>query len=153
MGFIWGGINGLSGIPLEWLPFVGMGYFVGTSVRAAGKGVTLRFGVAGAVLTLFGCLISRVLAMSFAVGIQNPSLGNFTLFSRGDIDLWLRFLADSTDWIGIVSLVASVYQGYFLRFIASRHKRCLISPMKDHPDELVAIVGPDVRARTPLEPC
>jgi hypothetical protein len=58
MGFLWGGINGIFGIPLKWLPLVGMGYVIGTCVRAAGKGVDGRFGLLGAVLTFVGCLVS-----------------------------------------------------------------------------------------------
>ena len=113
MGFLWGAVNGISGVPLEWLPFIGMGYMVGTSVRAAGKGIDRRFGVVGAVLTLLGCLVSRFLAVSITLGFQNPGLSNFTLLAEGTLGLRLRLLLDSTDWYNLAALVLSVCQGYY----------------------------------------
>lgn len=116
MGFIWGCINGIFGVPLEWLPLVGMGYVLGTCVRAAGKGVDGRFGVLGAVLTFVGCLVSRFFAVSIAVGYQNPNLGNFNPFSEGAPGRRLRLLLNSTDWYNLAALILCVCQGYYFAF-------------------------------------
>jgi hypothetical protein len=116
MGFIWGVVNGMSGVPLEWLPLVGIGYVIGTCVRAAGKGIDRRFGVAGAVLTLLGCLVSRLFALSIAVAFQVPGLGNFFLLQEVKIGVILQLLMDNTDVYNVAALAASVCQGYFFAF-------------------------------------
>jgi hypothetical protein len=116
LGFIWGFVNGMTGLPLEWVPFVGLGFVVGVTVRAAGKGVSLRFGIAGAALTLLGCLFCRALSTTIAVAWQTPSADPFYLLMHTNGAAWGRLIRDGTNWMNVLALVLTVFQGYYFAF-------------------------------------
>jgi hypothetical protein len=59
---LWMAVTVTTGYQIGWMA-VGIGVLVGLAVRYGGKGIDSSFGVVGAVLALFGCLLGNLLAM------------------------------------------------------------------------------------------
>jgi hypothetical protein len=115
LSVLWGFLNGLIGFSLEWLPFLGIGFFVGGTVRAGGKGLDRRFGIAGASLTFLGCLFCHALALECSTGMQARGSGS-VFFTPGDPYLWLRLAWAGGHWTDLAAVGLSVWQGYVLAF-------------------------------------
>lgn len=65
---VWALISVSTGFQIGYMA-IGMGFLVGIAVRLAGKGVTPLFGILGALLALFGCVLGDYLSIvGFAVG-------------------------------------------------------------------------------------
>ena len=116
VGLVGGALGGLLGSPLEWLAWLAVGCLVGAAVRLSGRGLGRRFGVAGAALTLLGCLASHAVALSVAVAMQAPGVGNFEVLARGDPDLLLRLARAGLHWADLPALGLALYAGYSLSF-------------------------------------
>jgi len=58
---IWAVVTVLSGYQVGWMA-VGIGFLVGFSLRF-GKGVEKIFGISGAILALFGCILGNFLSL------------------------------------------------------------------------------------------
>lgn len=69
-----------AGYRIGWMT-VGVGFLVGFVVRQLGKGVDPVFGVAGAAVTLAGCIAGNLLAVVIMVYCQE-SMEIMTLLSR-----------------------------------------------------------------------
>jgi hypothetical protein len=65
----WGGITAATSYQIGWMA-VAVGALVGYAVRIAGKGIDPKFGCAGAVLALAGCLAGNILAVCFFVSAK-----------------------------------------------------------------------------------
>jgi hypothetical protein len=63
---IWAGITVATGYQIGFMA-IGVGILVGYAVRVAGKGVTSVFGVVGAALSLLGCALGNLLAVTAMV--------------------------------------------------------------------------------------
>lgn len=50
---------------------IGIGFIVGFAVRKFGKGRTIKFGIVGGVLSLFGCLLGNILAISILISSES----------------------------------------------------------------------------------
>jgi len=55
---VWGAITYFTEYQIGWIA-IGIGFLVGVAIRFFGKGKTLIFGIAGAVLALIGCLLGN----------------------------------------------------------------------------------------------
>ncbi|HKY32041.1 MAG TPA: hypothetical protein VJV23_05845 [Candidatus Polarisedimenticolia bacterium] len=58
----WAGVTVGTGYQIGWMA-VGVGFLVGVTVRALGKGVDQSFGLSGALLSLLGCAAGNLFAM------------------------------------------------------------------------------------------
>ena len=56
---LWGVITYVTGFQISWMS-IGVGLFVGIAIQKLGKGKTLIYGISGAVLSLFGCLLGNL---------------------------------------------------------------------------------------------
>lgn len=63
---VWAMITALTGYQIGFMA-VGVGFLVGSAVRRFGKGIDVSFGIVGAALALFGCLLGNLLAACIAV--------------------------------------------------------------------------------------
>ena len=57
---VWGLISYFTEYQISWMA-IGVGAFVGFAVKKLGKGKSLIFGISGAFLSLFGCLLGNFL--------------------------------------------------------------------------------------------
>ena len=56
---LWGVITYVTEFQISWMA-IGVGFFVGIAIQKLGKGKTLIYGISGAVLSLFGCLLGNL---------------------------------------------------------------------------------------------
>lgn len=56
---LWGIITYVTELQIS-LMSIGVGFFVGVAIQKLGKGKTLIYGLSGAVLSLFGCLLGNL---------------------------------------------------------------------------------------------
>lgn len=66
---LWGLITALTGYQIGWMA-IGVGFLTGIGVRVLGKGIDPVFGIAGAVLSLAGCVVGNVLAAMIGVSMH-----------------------------------------------------------------------------------
>jgi hypothetical protein len=66
---LWMVVTVLTGYQIGWMA-VGIGFLVGLAIRYAGKGIDSTFAVAGAVFSLFGCLLGNLLTMCQMIANQ-----------------------------------------------------------------------------------
>lgn len=59
---IWAAITIVTRYQIGWMA-VGVGFLVGLAVRKYGKGLTPTYGIIGAALSFFGCLLGNVLTL------------------------------------------------------------------------------------------
>jgi hypothetical protein len=59
----WGAITYLTDYQIGWMS-IGVGFLIGVAMRIFGKGKTITFGIAGAVLALIGCLLGNLMFYS-----------------------------------------------------------------------------------------
>ena len=73
---LWGVITYVTEYQISWMA-IGVGLFVGIAIQKLGKGKTLIYGISGAALSLFGCLLgnlffySGILAREWEVPLFN----------------------------------------------------------------------------------
>lgn len=109
---IWAGITVLTGYQIGFMA-IGVGALVALSIRAAGKGLSRKFQVLGALLSLLGCAVGNFLTVCYYIA-QNESMGFIevlTLINPASIpDLMIStFSAMDALFYGI-----AVYEGYRL---------------------------------------
>lgn len=63
---LWAVISVIFGSQSAYMA-IGVGFLVGTGVRLAGRGIDPPFGIVGAVLALFGCVLGNLLASAIFI--------------------------------------------------------------------------------------
>jgi hypothetical protein len=111
---VWALITVLTEYQIGWMA-VGVGVLVGFSLRKFGKGIDKTFGIAGAALALFGCLLGNLLAVCGFVSVQESIpflqvLGGLTPSVAAEL-LTVTFSPIDVLFYGI-----AVYEGYKLSF-------------------------------------
>jgi hypothetical protein len=111
---VWALITVLTEYQIGWMA-VGVGVLVGFSLRKFGKGIDKTFGIAGAALALFGCLLGNLLAVCGFVSVQESIpflqvLGGLTPSVAAGL-LTVTFSPVDVLFYGI-----AVYEGYKLSF-------------------------------------
>jgi hypothetical protein len=66
---VWAIITVATDFQIGWMA-VGVGFLVGYSVRALGKGIDRQFGIAGASLAFLGCVLGNLLAVCIMAAKQ-----------------------------------------------------------------------------------
>jgi len=66
---LWGGITAVTKYQIGWMA-IGVGFLVGMAVRTFGKGIDKSFGIAGAGISLLGCMAGNLLAVCIMVSQQ-----------------------------------------------------------------------------------
>lgn len=79
---VWALITHWTGYQIGWMA-VGVGYLVGQAMRHVGKGVNKVFGVAGAGLALFGCILGNILTACIEIAAYE-GMGFFELVGSLD---------------------------------------------------------------------
>jgi hypothetical protein len=66
---LWAAITVFTQFQIGWMA-IGVGFLVGFAVRWLGKGIGLSFGIAGAVLSLLGCLLGNLMSACGFVALK-----------------------------------------------------------------------------------
>ena len=106
----WAAVTVVSGYQLG-LMAIAVGCLVGYAVRVVGKGIDTAFGVAGAVLALFGCLLGNALTLVHFVA-QAEGLTYFETLARINYAAMPELMVATFDPFDLVFYGIAVYEGY-----------------------------------------
>jgi hypothetical protein len=111
---VWGVVSALTHYQIGWMA-IGIGFLVGTAVRFAGKGIDAPFGVAGAALSLLGCMLGNLLTMSYFIADKEQiPLAEFA--SQMSFDLLSSIMVSTFNGMDIVFYGIALYFGYKYAF-------------------------------------
>lgn len=111
---IWACISAWTEYQIGWMA-IGVGALVGFAVRFLGKGSSLKFGIIGAILSLFGCLMGNLLAVCIAASKEwNISL--FEILSLLDFPTIIDIFTETFSPIDIVFYIIAVVAGFQFSF-------------------------------------
>ncbi len=113
---IWALITVGTGYQIGWMA-IGVGFLVGFVVRQTGKGISMPFGIMGAILALFGCLLGNVLSGCGFVA-KGESVPFFSVVGQfiEQPELVGRWLKMSFSPMDLVFYGIALYEGYKLSF-------------------------------------
>ena len=111
---VWAIVTAVTNFQIGWMA-VGVGFLVGIAVRLFGKGIDTTFGVAGAVLSLVGCLAGNLLAVCIVVSRQEQ-MEFFDLLSRLDPGIIVGIMKATFSPIDLLFYGIAVYEGYRFSF-------------------------------------
>jgi len=113
---LWAVITVTTGYQIGFMA-IGVGFLVGLSVGRLGKGTTPAYGILGAALSLAGCVVGNVLAITGFIA-QNESQPFFVVLSQLNIPAIPSILIETFSPIDLVFYAIAVYEGYKLSFRA-----------------------------------
>ena len=90
---------------------VGIGFLVGYVVRRTGQGVDTSFGIAGAVLSLAGCVVGNYLT-ACAIIAEFEGVGFFDVLLAIDMQTAIDLMIESFDFMDRVFYGFATYYGY-----------------------------------------
>lgn len=94
---------------------VAVGFIVGYAIRYTGKGLDNIFGISGAVLALFGCLLGNFLSIiGFAANAEG--LGYFEIIPLIDFTIIPSIMIETFNPMDILFYGIAIYEGYKFSF-------------------------------------
>jgi len=66
---LWAFITAMTEYQIGWMA-IGVGFMTGYAVRMGGKGTSQSYGIAGACLALFGCMLGNLMTSSYFIAKQ-----------------------------------------------------------------------------------
>ena len=94
---------------------IAIGFLVGYSVRALGRGVEVIFGYVGAVFALLGCLEGNLLSSVGFISIQE-SMSYFEVLSRLHLEIIIDIYKETFSPIDLLFYGIAIYEGYRFSF-------------------------------------
>ena len=111
---LWALITAVSHVQIGFMAiFVGIA--VGYTVRAAGRAVQPSFGILGAGLSLFSCLLGNFLSV-FVYVAANEGISVWTLLSEFDYAYTPHLMADTFGIMDILFYALAIIEGYKLGY-------------------------------------
>jgi len=111
---VWMGVAVTAGSQLHFIPIgimaIGVGALVGFTIRIAGDGRGMIFGILGAVLTFLGCLGGDVLTV--VQQSTGPSLSFMDALRVTDMTQLVTNLFSKMDVITYVAYGVGIYEGF-----------------------------------------
>jgi len=104
----WGIITALSNYKLG-IVAIGIGFLVGYAVRTFGKGYDTSFGIAGAILALFGCIGGNIVAIYFIAMRYEPDVAPLLL---SHLDALIQVFIKFSSPMDIIFYGIALYEGY-----------------------------------------
>jgi len=108
---IWMGITVATGLHVGYVA-LGVGALVGLTIRFAGNGTSMIFGVFGAVLTLLGCLGGEILTVVQLSA--TPQHDFFSLLTSVDLGQLVPRIVEKMDPIMYLIYAIGIFEGYKL---------------------------------------
>ena len=111
---IWAMVTVSTGYQIG-LMSIAVGFIVGYAVRYSGKGIDQHFGIIGAVLALFGCLLGNLLSLiGFIAGAEG--LGYMETLGLIDFGLLPEIFIETFEPMDLLFYGIAVYEGYKFSF-------------------------------------
>jgi len=123
---IWAGVTAATHFQIGWMA-IGVGFLVGYGVRKLGQGIDSRFGVAGAILALLGCMAGNLLAVCIMVS-SDQNIPFFDLLSRLDPNVCYAVMKETFHVMDILFYGIAIYEGYkfSIRRVTEEELRTLV---------------------------
>jgi hypothetical protein len=109
---VWAAITLFSGYQIGWIA-VAVGVLVGITVRHFGKGVEIKFGIAGAVLALIGCALGNLLAAIGSV-TREEALPLMQVIDQIDLRMLFDIWEATFRPMDLLFYAIAAYEGYKL---------------------------------------
>ena len=107
---IWVVITVWTGYQISYMP-IGIGIAVGFAIRFLGKGIDIIYGILGAVLSLFGCLLGDFLSIyGFLANAYNMSY--FEIFGQLDLSMAIDTFVENTDFMSVLFYGVAIFVGF-----------------------------------------
>lgn len=107
---VWMAITYFTNFQIGWMA-VGVGFLVGVAVRWFGRGNGIEYGLVGAVLSLFGCLLGNLLTACVAIAVQE-SVGIGQVLGSLTADLIVEIFTVTFHPMDLLFYGLAVYWGY-----------------------------------------
>ena len=111
---IWAGFTVITDYQIGWMA-VGVGLLVGYTIRFFGKGIDTIFGVAGAVLSLFGCITGNLLTICILVANQQD-IQLVEILSVLNFDMIVTLMKSTFQYMDLLFYGIAIYEGYSFSF-------------------------------------
>lgn len=111
---IWAAVTVLSNYQIGWIA-IGIGFLVGFSMRAVGKGLDQIYGVVGAVLSLFGCALGNLLAVTYFIS-ADQGIPFVEFLAQLDLDVAIELVATTFNPMDLLFYAIAAYFGYRYAF-------------------------------------
>jgi len=111
---IWAGVTLTTGYQIGFMA-IGVGFLVGFTVRSLGKGITRSFGLLGAALSLLGCAVGNLLAVT-AILANAQQIPFGTALAGLDAALIREIMLAYFRPMDLLFYAIAVYYGYRLSF-------------------------------------
>jgi hypothetical protein len=107
---VWAIITFLTEFQIGWMA-IGVGFLVGVGVRQLGRGVTQIFGIAGAAISVLGCLLGNILS-DVAFFAHQENLGYFEVLGRLNPGIAFELLKATFHPMDILFWALAISTGY-----------------------------------------
>jgi hypothetical protein len=111
---LWAVITAVTGYQIGFMA-IAIGFIVGFAVRSLGHGISMIFGIVGAVLALAGCVAGNIFAVSAMVA-KNEGLSVFYVLSQLDVPRAWHMLKVTFSPMDLIFYAIAVYEGYKFSF-------------------------------------
>jgi len=125
---LWAVITVSTGYQIGYMALA-VGFFVGMAMRYTGKGMDKIFGIAGAVLALFGCLLGNFFSIVGFVA-NSEGLGYFETLSSINYGIVPELMAETFSVIDLLFYGIAVYEGYKFSFRVITEKEIMQNAAK-----------------------
>lgn len=110
--FLWAGVTVVSGYQIGFMA-IGIGVLVAFSIRFAGKGLSIKFQILGAVLSLFGCVVGNCLTVCYFLA-QNEGVGFSEVLTMINPSAIPSLMISAFSPMDMLFYGIAVYEGYRL---------------------------------------
>lgn len=107
---LWASITVFSGLQIGYMALA-IGALVGYSIKIFGNGFQEIYGIAGALLSLFGCLFGNVLSVVGLVA-REQSMDFFNVLFSLNFSIAFDVLMDTFSYIDLLFYGIAIYEGY-----------------------------------------
>ncbi len=124
----WTTITVLTGYQIGFMA-IGVGFLVALTIRATGKGLSTKFQILGAVLSLLGCMVGNFLTVCWFIA-QNEAMPFFDLLTQIDPVVIPDIMISTFSGMDLLFYGIAVYEGYrlSLRAVSEQELLQLVQP-------------------------
>jgi hypothetical protein len=107
---LWGYITIWLNWQIGWMS-IGVGALVGLGVRIFGKGISIKFGIAGAILALLGCVLGNIFVNYLAIS-RAYEIPLFDVIKNIPFKDVIDLFKATFEWIDILFYAIALVAGY-----------------------------------------
>ena len=119
----WGAITYFTEYQIGWMA-IGVGFLVGLAIKFFGRGKTMIFGIAGAILALIGCVLGNLIFYSGVIAQEEGAafLEVFSFFLLSPLAS-IELFSVAFDFMDILFYGLAAYAGFSTAMDIKRYKR------------------------------